>query len=107
MPHKITRTPVTIGSEGSRLAAVVIRPAHSDGRRPAILFCHGWAIRNYSREVVRMLKHRSLMLVVVWGAVAGCTVVAVKPVDRRQHDMSLVCIEHHYCPVNRRIKSIG
>ena len=43
MPHEITRTPVTIGSEGSRLAAVVIRPAHSDGPRPAILFCHGWA----------------------------------------------------------------
>lgn len=51
---------------------------------------------------MRMLKHRSLMLVVVWGAVAGCTVVAVKPVDRRQHDMRLVCIEH-----NQAVKMSG
>ena len=51
---------------------------------------------------MRMLKHRSLILVVVWGAVAGCTVVEVKPVDRRQHDMRLVCIEH-----NQAVKMSG
>lgn len=43
MSDKITRTSVTIWSEGSRLAAEVIRPAASAGPRPAILLCHGWA----------------------------------------------------------------
>jgi uncharacterized protein len=40
---EIVRTPVLIWSEGSRLAAEVIRPAQANGPRPAILLCHGWA----------------------------------------------------------------
>ncbi|HUZ12289.1 MAG TPA: alpha/beta fold hydrolase [Caulobacteraceae bacterium] len=43
MDDDITRTAVTIWSEGSRLAGEVIRPAASAGPRPAILLCHGWA----------------------------------------------------------------
>lgn len=39
--NKIMRTPVTIWSEGSRLAAEVIRPV-GEGPYPAILLCHGW-----------------------------------------------------------------
>jgi len=42
MPTEISRKPVTIWSEGSRLAAEVIRPAAADGPSPAILLCHGW-----------------------------------------------------------------
>lgn len=43
MADDITRTAVTIWSEGSRLAAEVIRPADAGGPRPALLLCHGWA----------------------------------------------------------------
>jgi dienelactone hydrolase len=40
--EEISRTPVTIWSEGSRLAGEVIRPRAPNGPRPAILLCHGW-----------------------------------------------------------------
>ncbi|MGH6957838.1 MAG: alpha/beta hydrolase [Caulobacteraceae bacterium] len=43
MTERISRTPVTIWSEGSRLAAEVIRPAGESAARPAVLLCHGWA----------------------------------------------------------------
>ncbi len=43
MADDITRTSVTIWSEGSRLAAEVIRPAGEGPPRAAILLCHGWA----------------------------------------------------------------
>lgn len=43
MTYEIVRTPVTIWSEGSRLAAEVLRPAGPREPRPAILLCHGWA----------------------------------------------------------------
>jgi hypothetical protein len=42
MSYEIQRKPVTIWSEGSRLAAEVIRPVGVDKPMPAILFCHGW-----------------------------------------------------------------
>jgi len=34
--------PVTIWSEGSRLAADLYVPEDGDGRCPAVLLCHGW-----------------------------------------------------------------
>jgi dienelactone hydrolase len=43
MTDHIERRAVTIWSEGSRLAAEIIRPATSSGAAPAILLCHGWA----------------------------------------------------------------
>jgi dienelactone hydrolase len=42
MAQQIERRSVTIWSEGSRLAAEVIRPVGGEGSRPAILLCHGW-----------------------------------------------------------------
>jgi dienelactone hydrolase len=39
---KIDRRAVTVWSEGSRLAAEVIRPSGTSESRPAILLCHGW-----------------------------------------------------------------
>ncbi len=42
MASTVIRTDVTIWSEGSRLAAEVIRP-DAVGPLPAILLCHGWA----------------------------------------------------------------
>ena len=42
MTDEITRQPVIVWSEGSRLAAEIIRPAESGPPRPAILLCHGW-----------------------------------------------------------------
>ncbi len=42
MHDDIQRQAVTIWSEGSRLAAEVIRPIGEDASRPAILLCHGW-----------------------------------------------------------------
>ncbi len=42
MPHDIDRCPVTIWSEGSRLAAELIKPRAVQGSMPAILLCHGW-----------------------------------------------------------------
>ena len=42
MAKAISRYPVTIWSEGSRLAAEVVRPADRSQPRPAILLCHGW-----------------------------------------------------------------
>ena len=38
---EVERRPVTIWSEGSRLAAILFRPA-SRGPHPAVLLCHGW-----------------------------------------------------------------
>lgn len=38
----LDRRAVTIWSEGSRLAAELIRPVGASGPRPAILLCHGW-----------------------------------------------------------------
>ena len=43
MSDSVDRKSVTIWSEGSRLAAEVIRPAGEGAPRPAILLCHGWA----------------------------------------------------------------
>lgn len=43
MSANILRQPVTIWSEGSRLAAEVLRPDGPPVPRPAILLCHGWA----------------------------------------------------------------
>ena len=43
MADEIERIPLTIWSEGSRLAAELIRPAQRAGPQPAILLCHGWA----------------------------------------------------------------
>ncbi|HLZ84089.1 MAG TPA: alpha/beta fold hydrolase [Caulobacteraceae bacterium] len=43
MSDDLERRPVMIWSEGSRLAAELIRPAARSGPRPAILLCHGWA----------------------------------------------------------------
>ena len=40
---EVERRAVTVWSEGSRLAAEVIRPANRQGPLPAILLCHGWA----------------------------------------------------------------
>jgi dienelactone hydrolase len=40
--YDIVSKPVTIWSEGSRLAAVVMKPEGATGARPAILLCHGW-----------------------------------------------------------------
>ncbi len=42
MGYEVERRPVTIWSEGSRLAAEVVRPSAADGPRPGILLCHGW-----------------------------------------------------------------
>lgn len=42
MTDALIRTPVTIWSEGSRLAAEFIRPAAAEAPLPAILLCHGW-----------------------------------------------------------------
>ena len=42
MSHDIDRRSVTIWSEGSRLAAELLRPLEAFGPRPAILLCHGW-----------------------------------------------------------------
>lgn len=42
MTSDITRAPVTVWSEGSRLAAEIIRPSASTGNAPGILLCHGW-----------------------------------------------------------------
>ena len=42
MAYEIDRRPVTLWSEGSRLAAEVVKPADAGGARPAILLCHGW-----------------------------------------------------------------
>jgi dienelactone hydrolase len=42
MTDPISREPVTIWSEGSRLSAEVIRPIEPTQSRPAILLCHGW-----------------------------------------------------------------
>ena len=41
MTQDIERRPVTIWSEGSRLAAELFKP-QSEGAGPAILLCHGW-----------------------------------------------------------------
>lgn len=41
MTHDISRTPITLWSEGSRLSGEVIRPSAA-GVFPAILLCHGW-----------------------------------------------------------------
>jgi dienelactone hydrolase len=43
MAYEIERKPVTIWSEGSRLAGEILRPKDAPGLRPAILLCHGWA----------------------------------------------------------------
>jgi dienelactone hydrolase len=42
MSSAIERKAVRVWSEGSRLAADMLRPAGGDVPRPAILFCHGW-----------------------------------------------------------------
>lgn len=42
MADEIERRPVTIWSEGSRLAAEVITPINRPSLLPAILLCHGW-----------------------------------------------------------------
>lgn len=42
MTDDLNRMPVTIWSEGSRLAAEFIRPANAEALLPAILLCHGW-----------------------------------------------------------------
>lgn len=42
MNHEIARSPVTIWSEGSRLAAEMFKPVGAAGARPGILLCHGW-----------------------------------------------------------------
>ncbi len=42
MAYEIDRRPVTLWSEGSRLAAEVFKPLDAGGARPAILLCHGW-----------------------------------------------------------------
>ena len=42
MAYEIDRRPVTLWSEGSRLAAEVVKPADAGGARAAILLCHGW-----------------------------------------------------------------
>ena len=42
MAQDIDRRPVTIWSEGSRLAAEVFKPVGAAGAGPAILLCHGW-----------------------------------------------------------------
>jgi len=39
----VTRSPVTVWSEGSRLAAELIAPDAGEAPLPAILLCHGWA----------------------------------------------------------------
>jgi len=40
--YQVNRKLVTIWSEGSRLAAVLLTPAAAPAPRPAILLCHGW-----------------------------------------------------------------
>jgi dienelactone hydrolase len=40
--YEIERRTVSVWSEGSRLAAVILRPKGASGPRPAILLCHGW-----------------------------------------------------------------
>jgi len=40
--YEVDRRAVTIWSEGSRLAAELIRPVGASEPRPAILLCHGW-----------------------------------------------------------------
>src|SRR5215469_14137551 len=40
--YQVNRKLVTIWSEGSRLAAVLLTPAATPAPRPAILLCHGW-----------------------------------------------------------------
>ncbi|WP_084805234.1 alpha/beta fold hydrolase [Bradyrhizobium sp. NAS80.1] len=40
--YDVDRRPVTLWSEGSRLAAELLRPVGAFGLRPAILLCHGW-----------------------------------------------------------------
>ncbi len=42
MAYSIEHRPVSVWSEGSRLAAVVMTPRDAPGPRPAILLCHGW-----------------------------------------------------------------
>ena len=42
MAYETQSKPVTIWSEGSRLAGVVMKPVSAPGPRPAILLCHGW-----------------------------------------------------------------
>ena len=42
MTVTITRTPVQVWSEGSRLAAELVRPDGDADRLPALLLCHGW-----------------------------------------------------------------
>lgn len=42
MTDDLVRTTVTVWSEGSRLAATLVRPAGVDELRPAVLLCHGW-----------------------------------------------------------------
>ncbi len=42
MAYEIDHRPVTLWSEGSRLAAEVFKPRAAAGARPAILLCHGW-----------------------------------------------------------------
>ena len=42
MDYEIDGRPVTIWSEGSRLAAKLFKPVGAKGLRPAILLCHGW-----------------------------------------------------------------
>jgi uncharacterized protein len=40
--YEIERRTVSVWSEGSRLAAVILTPKGAAGPRPAILLCHGW-----------------------------------------------------------------
>jgi hypothetical protein len=42
MPYATEQKPATVWSEGSRIAAVILKPVGAEGPRPAILFCHGW-----------------------------------------------------------------
>jgi dienelactone hydrolase len=42
LAYDIDSSPVTIWSEGSRLAAVVLKPKGAPTPTPAILLCHGW-----------------------------------------------------------------
>lgn len=42
MTYDIEQRTVTVWSEGSRLAAALLRPVGAEDPRPAILFCHGW-----------------------------------------------------------------
>ena len=42
MVFTIERRAVTLWSEGSRVAAEIIKPVGAQGPRPAILLCHGW-----------------------------------------------------------------